>query len=51
MPRARAVHTALLDDGKGTPGANMPDKGILYNPDAARRAWIATENFFKEICD
>lgn len=33
------------------PGANMPDKGLLYNPDAARRAWIAVESFFKEIFD
>jgi hypothetical protein len=29
----------------------MPDLGILYHADAARRAWTATENSLKEIRD
>lgn len=32
-----------------TPGANAPEMGILYNPTAAARAWIAIENFLSEI--
>lgn len=31
------------------PGASMPERGLLYNPDAARRAWTATRNFFEEV--
>ncbi len=31
------------------PGANMPDRGVLYNADAARRSWITIENFFEEV--
>ena len=32
-----------------TPGANDPDAGILYNPVAADRAWIAIQNFLAEV--
>lgn len=32
-----------------TPGANDPEAGILYNPTAAARAWIAIENFLDEV--
>lgn len=32
-----------------TPGANDPDSGILYNPIAAERAWVAIQNFLKEV--
>ncbi len=28
-----------------TPGANAPEAGILYNPFAAKRAWVAIQNF------
>jgi hypothetical protein len=31
------------------PGANMPDRGVQYNADAARRSGIAIENFFEEV--
>lgn len=31
------------------PAANMPDMGILYNPVADKRSWIAMKNFFVEI--
>jgi dienelactone hydrolase len=30
-------------------GANLPERGIKYSADAARRAWIAMEDFFAEI--
>lgn len=32
-----------------TPEANDPEAGILYNPAAAKRAWIAILNFLDEI--
>ena len=32
-----------------TPGANAPEAGILYNPSAAARAWIAIQDFLAEI--
>ena len=32
-----------------TPGANDPEGGILHNPVAAARAWIAIQNFLSEI--
>lgn len=32
-----------------TPGANDPEAGILYNPVAANRAWIAIQNFLAEV--
>jgi dienelactone hydrolase len=32
-----------------TPGANDPDAGILYHPVAAKRAWIAVQNFLTEV--
>lgn len=32
-----------------TPGANDPNAGILYNPVAAKRAWIAIHNFLAEV--
>lgn len=32
-----------------TPGANDPTSGILYNPRAAARSWIAIHHFLKEI--
>lgn len=32
-----------------TPGANDPAAGILYNPVAADRAWIALKNFLAEV--
>jgi dienelactone hydrolase len=31
------------------PGANLPSHGIMYNPAAARRSWIAMKNFFEEV--
>lgn len=31
------------------PGANMPERGILYDATAARRSWLATKNFFEEV--
>lgn len=31
------------------PAANMPDRGVQYNADAARRSGIAIENFFEEV--
>jgi dienelactone hydrolase len=31
------------------PGADLPDKGIRYNADAARRAALATRHFFEEV--
>jgi dienelactone hydrolase len=32
-----------------TPSANDPASGMLYNPIAERRAWLAIHNFLKEI--
>lgn len=32
-----------------TPGVNDPLSGILYNPTAASRSWLAIYNFLKEI--
>lgn len=32
-----------------TPGANDPKAGILYNVVAAKRAWMAIENFLAEV--
>jgi dienelactone hydrolase len=32
-----------------TPGANDPDAGILYNPVAAERAWMAIQIFLAEV--
>jgi dienelactone hydrolase len=32
-----------------TPAANDPGSGILYNPIAAQRAWLAIDNFLGEI--
>lgn len=32
-----------------TPGANDPDAGILYNPVAAKRAWITIQDFLAEV--
>ena len=32
-----------------TPGANAPTAGMLYNPIAALRAWVAIRNFLDEI--
>ncbi len=31
------------------PTANMPENGILYNEDAARRSWQAMTNFLEEV--
>jgi dienelactone hydrolase len=31
------------------PGANMPERGIVYNAAAARRSWLAMKNFFAEV--
>ncbi|MBS0656057.1 MAG: dienelactone hydrolase family protein, partial [Verrucomicrobia bacterium] len=32
-----------------TPGANDPAAGILHNPVAARRAFVAIQNFLSEV--
>ncbi len=32
-----------------TPGANNPDRGILYSPTDATRAWVAIRNFLEEV--
>jgi dienelactone hydrolase len=32
-----------------SPAANQPDKGLMYNADAARRSWVAIQNFFEEL--
>jgi dienelactone hydrolase len=32
-----------------TPGANLPQSGILYNPTAAMRSWTAIQNFLNEV--
>ena len=32
-----------------TPEANDPEAGILYNPAAAARAWVAVQNFLGEV--
>lgn len=32
-----------------TPEANDPEAGILYNPIAAARAWVAIQSFLKEV--
>lgn len=32
-----------------TPGANDPASGILYNPLAAKRAWLSIHNFLEEV--
>ena len=32
-----------------TPGANDPEAGLLYNPVAAARAWIAVREFLHEV--
>jgi dienelactone hydrolase len=29
-------------------GANMPERGIVYNAAAARRSWVAMKNFLEE---
>jgi dienelactone hydrolase len=31
------------------PGANLPERGIKYDPPAARRSWLAMRNFFEEV--
>lgn len=31
------------------PAANDPGHGLMYNPVAARRAWMATEDFLREV--
>ncbi len=31
------------------PAANDPEHGTVYNPVAARRAWVATEDFLNEV--
>jgi dienelactone hydrolase len=31
------------------PQANDPSFGLVYNEAAARRSWLAMENFFKEV--
>jgi len=30
-------------------GANNPDFGTVYQPDADRRSWVMMENFLTEI--
>ena len=32
-----------------TPAANDPAAGILYNPVAAKRAWVTVQNFLAEV--
>lgn len=32
-----------------TPGANLPEAGILYNPIAEMRSWTAIQNFLNEV--
>ncbi len=39
----RAMHAFMVE------GANMPEMGIRYDPDAARRAWFGLEGFLAEI--
>ena len=31
------------------PAANDPSHGTVYNPVAARRAWVVTEDFLNEV--
>jgi len=31
------------------PGVNLPERGLMYNADAARRSWKATKNFLEDV--
>jgi dienelactone hydrolase len=30
-------------------GANLPERGLVYNATADRRSWVAMKNFFEEV--